>query len=91
MDLARFKEIVAREEDLIRGNLATCLSYREALLRLVAPQSWFQSVRKPEVRAQYFTLALASPVTACEHGLRVSQGFGSESALRRKLNEAEAS
>jgi hypothetical protein len=77
------------EEDLIRWHFVTYLSHRAALLRIVATYSGFQSVREPESRARCFMLGFAAAVTAFEYALRLIDGYGRDSAIRRKLNEAE--
>jgi hypothetical protein len=77
------------EDDRIRSAFMTYLSYRAALLRLVATYAGFEAVREPELRARCLTLGTAAAVTAFENAVSFVRSYRDNANARRKLNEAE--
>jgi hypothetical protein len=77
------------EDDRIRWLFVTYLSYRSALLRLVATYSGFEAVRDPETRARCFMIGYTAAAIAYEMALRFVRTYGADDNARRKLNEAE--
>ncbi len=78
-----------KEDDELRWQFTSYLSYRSALLRLVATYSGFDAVRDPDRRARCFMLGHAAAATTYQTGLRFVRTFRDEKLQRRKLNEAE--
>ena len=81
--------LLPAEDDRLRWQFVTHLSYRSALRRMIATHSGFQAVRDPAQRARCFLLAHAATMTAHEAGLRLMHLFRDRPIERRKLNEAE--
>lgn len=77
------------EEDQIRWNFVTYLSYRAALLRIVATHAGFESVRDPDAKARCFMVGYAGAACAYEAALTLVNAFAGDGTARRKLNEAE--
>jgi hypothetical protein len=77
------------EDEQLRWLFVTYLSYRAALLRLVATYSGFEAVREPDARARCFMLGHAAAATTFETGLKLVHEYRDEPVVRRKLNEAE--
>jgi hypothetical protein len=77
------------EEDRIRWAFVTYLSYRAALIRLVATYAGFESVRDPDVQARCFTVGYAAAATAFERALQLVTLYAEDGPARKKLNEAE--
>jgi len=77
------------EDDQRRWHFVTFLSYRAALLRLVATYSGFQAVRDAAGRARCFLLGHAAAMTAYEADLRLVRAYRDRPRQRRKLNEPE--
>ena len=77
------------EDDRIRAAFMTYLSYRAALLRIVATYAGYRAVREPELRARCFTLGTAAAVTAVENAVAFVKTYRDNPNARRKLNEAE--
>ena len=78
-----------KEDDELRWQFTSILSYRSALLRLVATYSGFDAVRDPDRRARCFMLGHAAAATTYQTGLRFVRTYRDEKLQRRKLNEAE--
>jgi hypothetical protein len=76
------------EEDRIRGLFMSYLSYRSALLRMVATYVSFDSVRDQNARARCFTLGYAAAMTTFQASLELVHSYRDEIA-RLKLNEPE--
>ena len=78
------------EEDRIRWAFVTYLSYRAALLRLIATYAGFEAVRdQPEIQARCFTVGYAAAATAFERALQLVTQYAEDRPARKKLNEAE--
>ncbi len=78
------------EEDRIRWAFVTYLSYRAALIRLVATYAGFESVRDDlDVQARCFTVGYAAAATAYERALQLVTLYAEDGPARKKLNEAE--
>ena len=76
------------EEDRIRALFMTYLSYRSALLRMVATYVGFEVVRDENARARSFTLGYTAAMTTFKSSLQLITAHRGEVA-RLKLNEAE--
>lgn len=76
------------EEDRIRALFMTYLTYRSALLRMVATYAGFEVVRDESARARCFTLGYAAAITTFKSSLQLIIAHRGEVA-RLKLNEAE--
>ena len=76
------------EEDRIRALFMTYLSYRSALLRMVATYASFEVVRDENARARSFTLGYTAAMTTFKSSLQLITAHRGEVA-RLKLNEAE--
>ena len=81
--------LLPAEDDRLRWQFVTYLSYRSALRRIIAAYSGFQAVRDPALRARCFLLAHAAAMTTHEAGLRLLYMFRDRPVERRKLNEPE--
>ncbi len=77
------------EDEKFRWYFVTYLSYRSALLRLMATYCGFQAVRDPAVRDRCFIVGHAATAITYEAGLKLVIAYGDKEAERRKLNEGE--
>ncbi|MGQ9651196.1 MAG: hypothetical protein ACUVXJ_13885 [Phycisphaerae bacterium] len=77
------------EEDQLRCQFMSYLSYRAALLRMVATYAGFQSVRDPEPRARCMLLGYAAGTGLFDVDRRFMSIYGTDQPARRKLNEAD--
>ncbi len=77
------------EEDRIRWFFVTYLSHRSTLLRIAATYGNYESVREPEARARCFMVGYAAVGVAYEAALWFTSTYGSNPAVRKKLNEPE--
>lgn len=77
------------EDDKIRWQFVTYLSYRAALLRIAATYGNFESVREPSLRARCCMLGTAAAGTAFESALRLMAAYEKNAVVRKKLNEGE--
>lgn len=76
------------EEDRIRALFMSYLSYRSAMLRMVATYVGFEVVRDEAARARAFTLGYAAAMTTYKSSLQLINSYKGEVA-RLKLNEPE--
>lgn len=76
------------EEDRIRALFMSYLSYRSAMLRMVATYIGFEVVRDENARARAFTLGYAAAMTTYKSSLQLVNAYRGEVA-RLKLNEPE--
>ena len=76
------------EKDRIRALFMTYLSYRSALLRMVATYVGFEVVHDENTRARSFTLGYTAAMTTFKSSLQLISTHRGEVA-RLKLNEAE--
>ena len=76
------------EEDQVRALFMSYLSYRSALLRMVATYVSFEVVRDENVRARCFTLGYTAAMTTFKASLQLVTAYRDEVA-RLKLNEPE--
>jgi hypothetical protein len=79
------------EEDQLKSRFMTYLAYRSALLRLVAGYGGFASVPWPEARARCFLVGYGAGATVMRASTLLISAYGDDPAVRRKLNEADAS
>lgn len=77
------------EDDKIRWQFVTYLSYRAALLRIAATYGNYESVREPSLRARCCMLGTAAAGTAFEAALRLVGAYEKNAIVRKKLNEGE--
>jgi hypothetical protein len=77
------------EDDRIRWQFVTFLSYRAALLRIAATYGNYESVRDPSLRARCCMLGTTAAGAAYEASLRLVGGYQDNSLVRKKLNERE--
>ncbi|HPD30298.1 MAG TPA: YiiX/YebB-like N1pC/P60 family cysteine hydrolase [Phycisphaerae bacterium] len=77
------------EEDQLRRQFMSYLSYRAALLRMVATYAGFQSVRDPALRARCMLLGYAAGTGLFDADRRFVSVYGDDQPARRKLNEAD--
>jgi len=77
------------EDDRIRWQFVTFMSYRAALLRIAATYGNYESVREPALRARCCMLGTASAGTAYEASLRLIAAYRDNTLVRKKLNERE--
>src|SRR6185436_6946376 len=77
------------EDDRIRWQFVTFLSYRAALLRIAATYGNYESVREPSLRARCCMLGTAAAGAAYEASLRLITTYRDNSLARKKLNEGE--
>jgi len=78
------------EDDRIRSLLVSYLSYRSALLRMIAVYAGFDSVRDPDLKARCFLLGYAAAATCFESSLALVRSVEDLPLARRKLNEPDA-
>ncbi len=78
------------EEDEIRWRFVSYLSYRAALVRMIAVYSGFESVRDPEQKIRCFLLGYAAGATALDVGIKLVERYRDRRAARAKLNEPDA-
>jgi hypothetical protein len=76
------------EEDRIRALFMSYLTYRSALLRMVATYVSFEVVRDEKARARCFTLGYTAAMTTFRSSLELVNNYRGEIA-RLKLNEPE--
>lgn len=77
------------EDDQIRWQFMSYLSYRAALLRLVTTYAGFEVVRDPELKARCFMVAYAAAMTTFRTSLQLVTTYRDNPRVRRKLNEPE--
>ncbi len=77
------------EEETIRWKFATYLSYRAALLRIIATYIGFHAVRDPEQQARCFMLGYAAASRIMRASLVLARMYRDDEMVRRMLNEAE--
>ena len=77
------------EDDELRGLFFSYLSYRAALLRMVAFYQGFEGVRDPERRRRCFLLGYAAGSICYSVSLTLVSTFADDELVRRKLNEPE--
>jgi hypothetical protein len=77
------------EDDRIRWQFVTFLSYRAALLRIAATYGNYESVREPALRARCCMLGTAAAGAAYEASLRLIGAYKDNALVRKKLNERE--
>lgn len=78
------------EDDRVRWHFVTFLSYRAALLRMVAIYSGFESAPTPELKARCFLTGYAAAAVVFDASLAVVTRYHDRPDLRAKLNEADA-
>ncbi len=78
-----------QEDEQLRWFFVEYLSYRTALLRLVATYSGSGAVREPKARARCFLLGYAATSAVFRAGLELVHTYRDRPVQRRKLNEAE--
>jgi hypothetical protein len=77
------------EDDRIRWQFVTFLSYRAALLRIAATYGNYESVRELSLRARCCMLGTAAAGAAYEASLRLIGAYRDNTLVRKKLNERE--
>ncbi len=77
------------EDDEIRALFMTYLSYRSALLRMLAIHAGFEAVRDPDDRARCFLVGYAAATQAYRSGLELIDTYRDDPLSLRKLNEPE--
>lgn len=77
------------EDDQIRWQFMSYLSYRAALLRLVATYAGFEVVHDADLKARCFMVAYAAAVTTFRTSLQLVTTYRDNPRVRRKLNEPE--
>jgi hypothetical protein len=76
------------EEDRLRAEFMTFLSYRAALLRMMTLYVGFEAAQDPALRARCFLVGFGAGTTTMASSLTLVRTFGDDPAARRKLNEA---
>jgi hypothetical protein len=79
----------APEDDEVRATYMTFLTYRSALLRMVAIYSGFEAVRDPALKARCFLVGYAATTALFESSGRLVVTFQDWDIARRKLNEPD--
>jgi hypothetical protein len=79
------------EEDQLRAQFLTYLTYRTACLRMVATYGGFAAVRDPAARDRCFLVGFGAGTTVFQASLRLVQLFRDDALARPKLNEPDAS
>ena len=77
------------EDDRIRWQFVTFLSYRAALLRIAATYGNYESVREPSLRSRCCMLGTAAAGSAYESSLKLIGAYQNDGLVRKKLNERE--
>ena len=77
------------EDDRIRWQFVTFLSFRAALLRIAATYGNYESVREPGLRARCCMVGTAAAGIAFEASLRLITTYRDNDLARKKLNEGE--
>jgi len=77
------------EDDRIRWQFVTFLSFRAALLRIAATYGNYESVREPALRARCCMVGTAAAGAAFEASLRLITTYRDNALVRKKLNEGE--
>jgi permuted papain-like amidase YaeF/Yiix C92 family enzyme len=77
------------EDDRIRWQFVTFLSFRAALLRIAATYGNYESVRDPSLRARCCMVGTAAAGSAFEASLRLITTYRDNALVRKKLNESE--
>ena len=77
------------EDDRIRWQFVTFLSFRAALLRIAATYGNYESVREPALRARCCMVGTAAAGIAYEASLRLITTYRENPLARKKLNEGE--
>lgn len=77
------------EDDRIRWQFVTFLSFRAALLRIAATYGNYESVREPALRARCCMVGTAAAGIAFETSLRLITTYQDNPLARKKLNEGE--
>ena len=77
------------EDDRIRWQFVTFLSYRAALLRLAATYGNYESVREPLLRSRCCMLGTAAAGLSYEASLKLLTTYQDNAPARKKLNEKE--
>ncbi len=77
------------EDDRIRWQFMSYLSYRAALLRLVATYAGFEVVHDRELKARCFMVGYAAAMTTFRASLQLITTYRDKPLARRKLNEPE--
>lgn len=77
------------EEDRIQGQFMSYLSYRAALLRLVATYAGFEVVHDRELKARCFMVGYTAAMTVFRASLQLVTTYRDKPLARRKLNEPE--
>jgi hypothetical protein len=77
------------EDDRIRWQFVTFLSYRAALLRLAATYGNYETVRDPMLRSRCCMLGTAAAGLSYEASLKLVTMYQDNAAARKKLNEKE--
>jgi hypothetical protein len=77
------------EDDRVRWQFVTFLSYRAALLRIAATYGNYECVREPALRARCCMVGTAAAGVAYEGSLRLIESFQDNAVVRKKLNERE--
>jgi hypothetical protein len=77
------------EDDRIRWQFVTFLSYRAALLRIAATYGNYESIREPALRARCCMVGTAAAGAAFEASLRLITTYQDNTLARKKLNEGE--
>src|SRR6185295_14752105 len=77
------------EDDRVRWQFVTFLSYRAALLRIAATYGNYESVREPGLRARCCMLGTAAAGATYESSLKLIGTYQDNVIVRRKLNERE--
>ncbi len=81
--------MTAPEDDALRKDYMTFLTYRSALLRQVAMYAGFESVRDQALKARCFLVAYAAATALFESSGRLVVTFQDWGLARRKLNEPD--
>ncbi|KAF0243480.1 MAG: hypothetical protein FD180_3370 [Planctomycetota bacterium] len=81
--------MTAPEDDALRKEYMTFLTYRSALLRQVAMYAGFEAVRDPALKARCFLVAYTAATVLFESSGRLVVTFQDWKEARKKLNEPD--
>lgn len=81
--------MTAPEDDALRKDYMTFLTYRSALLRQVAMYAGFESVKDPALKARCFLVAYAAATVLFESSGKLVVTFQDWPEARKKLNEPD--
>lgn len=89
VDKAKLRSLTQDEDDQVRRLMLSYLNYRNALFRILAYHSSYDTIHNEDLKLQSFLVGYGAALTLFEKGAALVTLFHDDPYVRRKLNEPE--